>query len=71
MCKLKRGYIKCPYCANGVYNIVQDENLEIKIDGQNYIRVSAVTYVDGDTKRSDLNYIPMNFCFMCGRKLSK
>ena len=70
MGKPKRGFIKCPYCADGIYKVASQQkgyyNYELLVDGLNELRLTVST---DDT--STIEFIPMNFCFMCGRDLMR
>lgn len=68
---MRRGYIKCPYCDKGVFEIAKNENVDIFVDGKNDIRVNATIVEDENNRRLEMIHIPMNFCFKCGRKLVK
>ena len=68
---MRRGYIKCPYCDKGVFEIAKNENVYIFVDGKNDIHINATIVKNENDRISELICIPMNFCFKCGRKLVK
>ena len=68
MFKTKRGFIKCPYCANGIYMVANGQNYELLVDGKNELKLMVLND-NGHIRNNE--YIPMNYCFMCGRNLMK
>ena len=63
MKKPKRGFIKCPYCAEGIYKIASQQKekfqYELIVDGLNELELTVST-----DDASITEFIPMNFCFM-------
>lgn len=68
---MKRGYIKCPYCDNGIFQIDKNENVDICVDGKNEIHIGVTTKLNENERTVEVYHIPMRFCFKCGRKLIK
>lgn len=68
---MMRGYIKCPYCRDGIFSIDKGENTEIFVDGKNEIHIGVTTKLNENERTVEVYHIPMQFCFKCGRKLKK
>ena len=65
MNKLKRGFIKCPYCDE-LYPISMMKTDSINVCLQkNTIKVT----VNIPDKRESVSWIPMNYCPVCGKEM--